>query len=67
MPRASSHVRPSRRATAVGVASVNHAIANHSNSSVNREPFSAHGTRTVFTPCVPHWTGGTRATSSVVN
>ena len=54
IPLASSHVRPKRRATAVGVASRSHAIANRSNRIVNREWGSAYGRRTVLIPCVAH-------------
>jgi len=63
MPLASSQVIPSRRATAAGVASFSHAIAWRSNSIVNRECATAHGTGTVLTPCFGHRTRGTVACS----
>ena len=42
-------------------------MASRSNSAVNCEPGSAHGTRSCLTPCVPHSTRGTSASIQVVN
>jgi hypothetical protein len=49
MPRFSSHDRPGRGPTPVGVAYSSHATAMRSNTSVKREPASAHGPTTVVT------------------
>lgn len=60
-PSTSSHVRPRRRATAAGLASLSQSITTASRSAVKREPGSAHGVAACETPCSAHSTRGTSA------
>ena len=53
------------RATAAKLATFSQSITIASNSAVNRDCASAHGTRTCCTPCSAHRTRGTSARTSV--
>jgi len=55
-----------KRGTPSVEASFNQSITRASNSAVNPEPGSAHGTDTVTTPCSSHFTRGTSATRIVL-
>jgi len=61
------HESRNRRETAAVLASFSQSITSASNSAVNGEPGSAHGTSTVTTPCSGHRTRGTSAATMVLN
>jgi hypothetical protein len=56
---------PSRRATALTLASVSQSITTRSKSAAKRDPGSDQGVAACTTPCSGHSTRGTSATSTV--
>ena len=67
IPSASSHVIRSCCATAFTLACLSQSIASASNNAVNRDPDSAHATRSCLIPCVGQFNRGPRACTKVLN